>query len=70
MKFIVRFFCFLMSLCLIFTKVHANNSGIETTAKSVILIEQSTGQVLYENNADEQLPIASVTKIMTMLLNI
>lgn len=41
---------------------------IETSAKSVLLMEHSTGDVLYENNADEQLPIASVTKIMTMLL--
>lgn len=40
----------------------------ETDAKSVILIEQSTGKVLFENNPDERLPIASVTKIMTMLL--
>ncbi len=37
-------------------------------AKSMILIEESTGEVLAENNADEQLPIASVTKIMTLLL--
>ena len=41
---------------------------VEVDAKSVILIEQSTGEVLYENNPDEKLPIASVTKIMTMLL--
>ena len=37
-------------------------------AKSAILMEQSTGQILYEQNPDEQLPIASVTKIMTLLL--
>lgn len=37
-------------------------------AKSLILIEASTGKVLYENNADEALPPASVTKIMTLLL--
>ncbi|MBO5059967.1 MAG: D-alanyl-D-alanine carboxypeptidase [Clostridia bacterium] len=36
--------------------------------KSSILMEASTGEVLYENNPDEHLPIASVTKIMTMLL--
>ncbi len=41
---------------------------LETDAKSCILIEASTGDVLYEDNADEQLPIASVTKVMTMLL--
>ena len=40
----------------------------EINAKSSILIEASSGRVLYENNADEKLPIASVTKVMTMLL--
>lgn len=40
----------------------------ESDAKSLILIEASTGKVLYENNADEALPPASVTKIMTLLL--
>ncbi len=45
-------------------------AGLEqnVNAKAAILIEQSTGEVLWEMNADEQLPIASVTKIMTMLL--
>lgn len=38
------------------------------TAKSGILMEQSTGEVLYELNPDERLRIASVTKTMTMLL--
>ena len=32
------------------------------------MTEASTGEVLYEQNADERLPIASVTKTMTMLL--
>ena len=35
---------------------------------SCILTEASTGTVLYEYNPDEQLPPASVTKIMTLLL--
>lgn len=45
-------------------------SGVvpEGDAKAYILVEQSTGSVLDEFNADEQLPIASVTKVMTMLL--
>ncbi len=43
-------------------------ADVETNAKSVILTESSTGEILYEDNADERLPIASVTKIMTMLL--
>lgn len=37
-------------------------------AKSYILIEPTTGQVLAENNADEKMPPASITKIMTLLL--
>ncbi|AMQ21081.1 D-alanyl-D-alanine carboxypeptidase family protein [Geobacillus sp. JS12] len=37
-------------------------------AKSAILIERDTGKVLYEKNAHEPLPPASMTKIMTMLL--
>ncbi len=40
----------------------------ELPAKSYILTDYKSGQVLYEKNADEKLPIASVTKIMTMLL--
>ena len=36
--------------------------------QSAILMEASTGMVLYEKNADEALPPASVTKIMTLLL--
>lgn len=41
---------------------------IDFGAPSCILMEASTGEVLYEFNADEQLPPASVTKIMTLLL--
>lgn len=37
-------------------------------AKSALLMEADTGRILYEENKDTELPIASVTKIMTMLL--
>ncbi len=40
----------------------------EINAKSGILIEASSGKILFEQNADEALPPASVTKIMTLLL--
>lgn len=36
--------------------------------KSMLLMEASTGKVLYSNNEHESLPIASVTKIMSTLL--
>jgi serine-type D-Ala-D-Ala carboxypeptidase (penicillin-binding protein 5/6) len=46
----------------------SGKSGI--TAKSAILIEATTGRVLYEKNAFEKLPMASTTKVMTAILAI
>ena len=40
----------------------------EISAKSAILMDAATGKVLFEHNADEALPPASVTKVMTLLL--
>lgn len=37
-------------------------------AKSAILIERDTGKMLYDKNAHEKLPPASMTKVMTLLL--
>ena len=42
--------------------------GMAEGINCAILMETSTGEVLFEKNADEQVSIASVTKIMTMLL--
>jgi D-alanyl-D-alanine carboxypeptidase (penicillin-binding protein 5/6) len=44
------------------------NADIVNNVKSAILIERDTGKVLYEKNSNEELPPASMTKIMTMLL--
>lgn len=41
---------------------------IEVAAKSAILLEPLSGQVIFEQNADERRPIASITKIMAILL--
>jgi len=41
---------------------------LDIKAKSVILMEPNTGQILYEANSDEKLPPASITKIMSPLL--
>ena len=49
-------------------KAMAFTPETELPVKSAILIEQSSGRVLYEKNADEPLPPASVTKIMSLLL--
>ena len=36
--------------------------------RAAILIDQTSGTVLYEMNADQTMPIASITKVMTLLL--
>lgn len=43
-------------------------AAAEITAPSAILLEASTGQVIYEKNATERRSPASITKIMTLLL--
>ena len=43
-------------------------ADVDFGAPSCLLMEAETGTVLYEFNADEPLPPASVTKIMTLLL--
>ncbi len=48
--------------------VSAEEALAEDTPKSQILIEMSTGTVLYEDNADEPLPMASITKMMGLIL--
>ena len=42
--------------------------AMEVAGKSALLMDVATGTVLYEKNAHEPLPPASVTKVMTMLL--
>lgn len=49
---------------------NSKQEGISLTenAKSAVMIEASTGKIIYEKNKDEQLPMASMTKMMTLLL--
>lgn len=42
--------------------------NLSLDCRSAVLMEAATGKVLYEQNPDEALPPASVTKIMTLLL--
>ncbi len=67
---------FLIVITLAFPALAARNdiaavsSGVELalTGESACLMEASTGEVVYEKNADEKLEPASVTKIMSLLL--
>ncbi len=44
------------------------SANVSISAPSAILIESSTGQVIYEQNATERRSPASITKVMTLLL--
>ncbi|WPZ33146.1 D-alanyl-D-alanine carboxypeptidase family protein [Thalassobaculum sp. OXR-137] len=46
----------------------AEAARIETNAREAILLDYDTGQVLFQKNADELMPPASMTKIMTVFL--
>ena len=48
--------------------VNANSSPLAVNAPSAILMEQSTGKILYEKNSRVKIAPASITKIMTLLL--
>lgn len=61
----------LLMFLMVFSTVlpaQAAQAGVTVNSPSVILIESSTGQVIYENNAAERRSPASITKIMTLLL--
>ena len=47
---------------------NGDNAPLSVSSKSAILMDVGSGQVLYEKNAHDKLPPASVTKVMTMLL--
>lgn len=66
-----RAFCFLIVLCLLLSAASPAACALEppsVTARSVILLDLGTGEILFEKNADEERSPASLTKIMTGLM--
>lgn len=52
----------------VYAEENVQESKVQISAPAALLMEASTGQVIYEKNADERRSPASITKIMTMLL--
>lgn len=67
-------FCVLISISVMPVNADVTEAVVGSTtklaenAKSVIMLEASTGKVLYERNANEKLAPASMTKMMSLLL--
>ena len=61
--------CMITILCFVpMIPVRAEGLKLTENAKSAILLEASTGHIIYENNSHEKLAPASMTKMMSMLL--
>ncbi len=66
-----RIFTAIIFLLFIFSSpLHAAEKNLNLTADSAILIEATTGRVIYEKNADVVRPPASMTKMMTCILGL
>lgn len=65
---LVLFFIFVILACAPIYAVEVKNNQLNIEAKSAVLMDANTGEVLYSLNKDIMLPPASVTKIMTLLL--
>src|SRR5699024_10691224 len=64
---LITFLMAMMSLTVVSAEVE-DPLNLASDSTSAILIEQNTGQVLFNKNEHEKLPPASMTKIMTLLL--
>ncbi|HLS36455.1 MAG TPA: D-alanyl-D-alanine carboxypeptidase family protein [Bacillota bacterium] len=67
-SFIIINLIFIFSIPLISYAEENKSIDLAKDAKSSILIEQDTGKILFEKDAHEQLPPASLTKVMTLLI--
>ncbi len=54
-----------LAIALVPQLASAQSGGFNTRAKAAVLLDADTGAILYQNNADELLPPASVSKLMT-----
>ena len=50
------------------TEEKPSGAGLETTAEAAVLMDAYSGKILWSKEPDKELPMASVTKLMTMLL--
>jgi D-alanyl-D-alanine carboxypeptidase/D-alanyl-D-alanine carboxypeptidase (penicillin-binding protein 5/6) len=70
-KYIKIISAFLAALTLVYTSATcACAENVDVSARSAILVEAVSGDVIFEKNAHEKLPIASTTKIMTAVVTL
>lgn len=67
-KILFSLFVLIIPIVVYGAETVANEVELANSARSAILIEQSTGQILFEKNSHEKIPPASMTKMMSLLL--
>lgn len=67
LRFVTGIFITIL-IIILSTPVFAEDTDLGLTSKSAVLMELTSGEVIYEKNPDEAMPPASITKIMTILL--
>lgn len=63
-----KIWIFIFLILFIPIRVYGEELNLAENAKSAILIEASTGEVMYQKNANERLAPASMTKVMSLIL--
>ena len=63
-----KLLCLFVVALLLLPQVVQADSVLNSKASCAMLMDYYTGDILYEYKIDEQVPIASVTKVMTILL--
>ena len=58
----------MICMCSVFVECPVQAAEVTVKAPCCILMDAASGEIIYEKNADQQMPPASVTKIMTLLL--
>ncbi len=72
-KMLLPIFCCIMCIvsaisCVKIDYASAEGTDISIDAKSSILVDYDSGEVLFEQNADEKVQVASIVKLMTVLI--
>ena len=68
MKKIFSIFTAIIIVFAAWVPAFAESEVPDVTAKAVLVMDLTTGDILYENNADERMYPASITKILTGIL--
>ena len=67
-KVLICIICLFMLIPFVKAQKEENSNALAKNAKSAIMIEASTGEILYEFNSHEKREPASMTKMMSLLL--